>query len=419
MRIVQAASFVAPASGGIRTTLRHLAAGYTAAGHEVVQVLPGRRDTVQQAAHATVVTVRAPALPRTGYRILADPWRVAGVLDHLRPDRLEVHDRATLRPLGRWARRNGVPSLVVSHERLDRLMGMWTPRPLRGVLPVRPAADRSNAALAAAFDTVVTTTAWAAAEFRRIGVTNLRQVPLGVDLDRFGPQRADLALRRAFARDQETLLVHASRLSPEKRNDIAVDCLAELVRRRVPARLVVAGDGSSRAKLERRAAGLPVVFLGFVADRGRLASLLATADAVLAPGPVETFGLAAMEAMASGTPVVVHHASALAELVAPDAGRIAAGSGFTFADAVVDLLGIDPQRRRAAARDRAGQFPWRVTVDGFLALHGLAPAPADGQSDGEDQGHPDAGADGPGGAGRRRPPALRPDISPPGTGRAA
>jgi hypothetical protein len=57
-----------------------------------------------------------------------------------------------------------------------------------------------------------------------------------------------------------------------------------------------------------------------------------------------------------------------------------------------------------------------VTVDGFLALHGLAPAPADGPA--EDHGHPDTGVDGPGGAGRR-PLALRPDISQPGTGRAA
>nr|MDT0666276.1 glycosyltransferase [Micromonospora sp. DSM 115978] len=153
------------------------------------------------------------------------------------------------------------------------------------------------------------------------------------------------------------LLVHASRLSPEKRGDLAVDALAELVRRRVPARLVVAGDGPSRARLERRAAGLPVVFLGFVNDRERMASLLATADVVLAPGPVETFGLAALEAMASGTPTVVHHASALAELVVPGAGVAAAGSGWTFADAVQELLEVPVADRTAAARGRAECFP--------------------------------------------------------------
>lgn len=379
MRIVQAANFVAPASGGIRTTLRQLAAGYTAAGHEVVQILPGACDATRVRPDARVRQVRAPRLPGTGYRIITEPWRITALLDEEQPDRLEVHDRATLRPLARWARRQGVPSLVVSHERLDRLLGSWTPGPLRGVLPVSMAADRSNSTLAAAFDTVVATTAWAASEFVRLGVDNLRQIPLGVELERFSAAHHDLTLRRAFARDQEALLVVASRLAPEKRVDLAVDAVAELVRRGVPVRLVIAGDGAHRTRLERRAAGLPVTFLGFVADRERLAGLLATADLALAPGPVETFGLAALEALASGTPIVVHHASALAELVTPAVGAITAGSGFTFADAVVELLSAGPAQtriRRAAARARAEQFPWSATVAGFLSCHGHLAASA-------------------------------------------
>jgi alpha-1,6-mannosyltransferase len=210
-----------------------------------------------------------------------------------------------------------------------------------------------------------------------VGAANLRTVPLGVDLDQFGPLRADRVLRRAFARDRDVLLVHASRLSPEKRGDVAIDALAELVRRRIPARLVVAGDGASRSRLERRAAGLPVVFLGFVSDRERLASLLATADVVLAPGPVETFGLAALEAMASGTPAVVHHASALTELVVPGAGVVAAGTGWTFADGVQELLKVPAAERVAAARARAECFPWKATVAGFLDIHQADPGSTD------------------------------------------
>jgi alpha-1,6-mannosyltransferase len=371
MKIVQAANFVAPHSGGIRTTLRNLAAGYTAAGHDVVQIVPGDRDGVIRTRNARVHTVKAPQVPGTGYRVLTDLWHIVSLLGAEEPDRVEIHDRATLRLLGRWARRAGVSSLVVSHERLDRLMSQWTPKPLRGILPVTAAADRSNAALAASFDTVVTTTAWAGAEFVRLGVPNLRQVPLGVDLALFHPSRADTSLRRALARERELLLVHASRLSPEKRGDLAIDALAELVRRGVPARLVIAGDGPSRARYERLAAGLPIVFLGFVADRNRFAALLASADIILAPGPVETFGLAALEAMASGTAIVVHHASALAELVVPGAGCIAAGSGWTFADGVQELLERPTADRAGAARARAEQYPWSATVAGFLEAHGI------------------------------------------------
>jgi alpha-1,6-mannosyltransferase len=308
--------------------------------------------------------------------MITEPWRVTAMLDEARPTHLEVHDRTTLRRLGRWARRNGVHSLVVSHERLDRLLGAKTPASLRGVLPVRAAADVTNRTLAAGYDTVVTTTRWAAAEFLRLGVNNLRQVPLGVDLDRFGTEWADRSLRRAFARDSDVLLVAISRMDPEKRVDIAIDALAELVRRKVPARLVLAGDGSGRRELERRAAGLPVVFLGFVADRQRLSALLASADVGLAPGPVETFGLAALEAMASATPVVVHHGSAMAELLDPRCGRVAAGCGYGFADAIEEVLALDEADRRVAARARAEMFPWSATVAGFLSVHGLAAPPA-------------------------------------------
>jgi alpha-1,6-mannosyltransferase len=81
----------------------------------------------------------------------------------------------------------------------------------------------------------------------------------------------------------------------------------------IDAVLVVAGDGPLRGRLERaaRRKALPVQFAGFVTDPKHLATLLASADVVVAPGPVETFGLAALEALACGTPVVVSGDSAL------------------------------------------------------------------------------------------------------------
>ena len=211
---------------------------------------------------------------------------------------------------------------------------------------------------------------WAAEEFRRIGAPNLVQVPLGVDLTTFHPAQRDEGMRDRYAGRDEVLLVHCSRLSSEKRSDLAVAALAALRAGGMPAVLVVIGDGPQRSALERRSAGLPVCFTGFLPHRESVAKLLASADVAVQPGPVETFGLAALEALACGTPAVVNAASALPEVVG-DVGATAAGTGPGLSAAVRQLLSRDPAQRRADARARAEGFGWPASVDGFLRAHGV------------------------------------------------
>ncbi|MFK3980005.1 glycosyltransferase [Micromonospora sp. NPDC050397] len=363
MRIVRLANFVTPRSGGLRTALRCLGTGYRAAGHEPVLVIPGERESDELVGADRVITLPGPTVPGMGgYRVLAGRRRLRRLLDELAPDRLEVSDRSTLRWTGSWARAHGVPSLMVSHESLSGLLGVWGTPPSVG----ERIADRLNGRSAATYDRIVCTTDWAAAEFRRIGTPNLTQVPLGVDLEAFHPERHDPEVRAEYATADEVLLVHCSRLSPEKRPDLAVDALVALREAGVPATLVVVGDGPRRAALEYRATGLPVHFTGFLPDRDRVAALLASADVVVAPGPVETFGLAGLEALACGTPVVVNAASALPEVVG-EAGLGADGTGAAFAEAIVTLL--SRPERRATARARAERFGWAASVEGFLQAH--------------------------------------------------
>ena len=137
--------------------------------------------------------------------------------------------------------------------------------------------------------------------------------------------------RSQYAGEGQILLVHCGRLSAEKRPQRSLTTLATLRAAGLPVRLVVAGDGPLRSRLVRRAARarLPVTFAGFLSGRADLAALLASADVAIAPGPAETFGLAALEALAR------------------------------------------PERsRRAAARARAEQYDWGTATRGFLAAHG-------------------------------------------------
>jgi alpha-1,6-mannosyltransferase len=370
VRVVQLANFVSPTSGGIRTVLDRLRAGYAAAGHEPVLVVPGPRDEVEGHPHGDVVRVAAPRIPGTGgYRLILDVGRVRRLLDGLAPDRVEVHDRATLRAAGTWARAHGTPAAVVVHERLDRLAALhlpWVVRPAQ-------AARRDDAAVAARFDAVVAPSRWAAAGFGA-GGAEVRVVPWGVELDRFTPGRRSAVLRRRLLAGAQVLVVLVCRLSPEKRPEVAVDGLAALRARGVDARLVVAGTGAAAAAVRRRAAGHPVTFLGHVASRDDVADLLAAADVAVCPGPVETFGLAALEALASGTPVVAARSGAVAELLDDACGRAVYGRGGAVAAAVTSLL-AEGQAARGAARAAAERHPWSRAVDRMLGLHGLVPRP--------------------------------------------
>ncbi|MDX3643715.1 glycosyltransferase [Streptomyces sp. MB09-02B] len=365
LRIVRLANFVAPSSGGLRTALRELGRGYEAAGHEAVLVVPGERYTDRATEQGRVITLPGPLLPGTGgYRVLMDKRRVAGLLESLAPDRLEVSDRTTLRWTGKWARRARVRAVMVSHETADGVLRTWGLS--EGM--ARRASDALNVRTAHTYARVVCTTEFAEREFVRIGARNVVRAPLGVDLVGRHPALRDQGLRGRHARVDEVLLVMCSRLSVEKRPGTALDALEALLRRGQRAVLVVAGDGPLRGRLEQRAKGLPVTFLGHVGDRETLGALQASADVALAPGPAETFGLAALEAMACGTPVVASSSSALPEVIG-SAGATAADNGKSFADAVELLLERPETERREAARARAECFGWRTAVDAFLTAH--------------------------------------------------
>jgi alpha-1,6-mannosyltransferase len=362
MRVVQVANFYGPRSGGLRTAVDRLGAEYCAAGHEVFLIVPGAHTQRTQMPTGVVrITLPAKLIPFTGgYRAVL-PGPVKALLGALRPDALEVSDRLTLRSLGRWGREHGATTLMISHERLDRLAGHLLPR-----RTARRFADLANARTAADYDTVVCTTGFAREEFDRIGATNTVTVPLGVDLEMFHPRRRSTVVRQRWAAPTQMLLIHCGRLSVEKRADRSIDAIAALCAAGVDARLVVVGEGPLRSRLERQAARLPVEFTGFISDRRAVAGLLASADVALAPGPHETFGLAALESLACGTPAVVSRTSALAEIITADSGAVADNDPVAIARAVSAVAARPEQERRSAARRRAELFTWQRAAAGML-----------------------------------------------------
>lgn len=368
MRIVQLANLYSPVSGGLRTAVDALGRGYMAAGHERALVVPGRSHSRRETDAGVMVTVPGPSVA-PGYRFVLDPRPVLRALERLNPDVVEVSDKATLAVAARWARSRGVRSVLFSHERLDAILAPRLPPSPMVRRALEGAVDQWNRRLARAFDAVVVTSAFGAAEFVRVGATELHRVPLGVDLSIFRP------LPRAVPPvdgSRQVRMVHLGRLSAEKRPELALATVAELRRRGMAVRLDIVGEGPLGPELRRAAlrAGLPVEFHGHIGVRSDVARLLANADLALAPCPVEAFGLAVLEALACGTPVVAAQRGAAGELLVRGAGVAVPDTAAGFADGVAEVLSWPETWRRRVARRRAERYPWSATVDGLLEVHG-------------------------------------------------
>jgi N-acetyl-alpha-D-glucosaminyl L-malate synthase BshA len=131
-----------------------------------------------------------------------------------------------------------------------------------------------------------------------------RRLPAGVLRDRFCP-----------ASSGEALVLHVSNFRPVKRVGIVLDVFRRL-RARVPARLVLIGDGPDRVDLERSAADLGLSdVVHFVGEQPDVVPWLSAADLFLLPSSQESFGMAALEAMACEVPVVASRIGGLPEVI--------------------------------------------------------------------------------------------------------
>jgi alpha-1,6-mannosyltransferase len=107
-----------------------------------------------------------------------------------------------------------------------------------------------------------------------------------------------------------------------------------------------------------------------------LAEIIASADVSIAPGPIETFCLAALESLASGTPVVASKTSAVGEFLLlgtkEPVGAVAENNPSSFAHAIEKVLAMKASDRAMPIRcqHQAENYPWSSTLMMMLRLHG-------------------------------------------------
>lgn len=283
--VCDVALFYAARSGGIRTYLNEKARFADVTGaFEHHLVIPGRRERHRPGRHELRSLQVAAS---NGYRLPFGGRALRATLRAIRPDVVILHD-PFWRPLSvtREAHRLGA-AVVAVHHASPALHAAGIPGPDAFYLPaLRRIYQHAYEHVDAVMSTVDTES-----DSGRSAAIKLR----------FG---LDPAFRPGPALPGEHLLF-VGRVSLEKR---IVDIVEAMMIARSPRRLRIVGDGPARPVVEGRARRLGlgdrVEYQPFITDRRALARAYREAACVVAPGPHETFGLAVLEAAASGARVV-------------------------------------------------------------------------------------------------------------------
>lgn len=193
-------------------------------------------------------------------------------------------------------------------------------------------------------------------------------IPNFIDTNRYRPG-LEPCHRATLAPHGEKIVMHVSNFRAVKRVEDVVTAFAR-VARALPARLIMVGDGPERPRAAERADSLgvddSVLFLG---KHVAVEELLSCADLFLLPSESESFGLAALEAMACGVPVVASHTGGLPEVVTPGAGALLpVGDAEGMGDAAAALL-ADPARWKAASEEARGVALERFSVERVVPVY--------------------------------------------------
>ncbi|MEZ5399905.1 MAG: glycosyltransferase [Bryobacteraceae bacterium] len=387
-----------PRSGGIRTFYLALLEAANARGHSMRLVVPAEKSRMEHAGRfGRIYHVEAPRAPFSpSYRILY-PHRalipggaVHRILTEERPDVVEICDKFTMTYLGGLLRIGMAPGIrfrptvvALSCERLDRSIRTYA-RDGWGSsgfaeLYLRwlyfPLADHHIAV-----SRFVAEELKAVADGHKVD-RGVWLGPMGVDANVFGAAvRTEETRREVLALtggDESTVvLVYSGRLAAEKNIPLLFGAMRRLGQQHGDQRfrLLLIGDGDARYELTRAAErSLPglVHFAGHCSTPATLARLLAACDFFVHPNPAEPYGIAPLEAMAAGVPLVAPDSGGVLSYAEADNAWLAKATPEAFAAAITAAC-ADPaetQRRAAQARRDAMARDWPEAAARYLDLY--------------------------------------------------
>ena len=384
-------------SGGISTSFNNLMSAAERHRRHVRLIVPGQTELVEDVnpfARIYYVPAKYSPIVDKRYRIMM-PWQymikdsiIRRILLEEKADMIEVTDKYTLSLLGVMIRTNhfkkiGRPMLVhFSCERMDDnieafltggRIGKWFARCLIGnyTMPNFDYHIANSVYTAEEFHNSVSSAAnrrrsgrffnwcWRTFKAPRVPVgERIFVCPRGVDSAHFTPDRISDEVRRemierAGVPDDSVVLLYAGRISPEKNIGLLVGLMKILARdTNQDYRLLIAGAGPKTGwlqdKTDKHFPG-KAVQLGHL-DKETLANYYANADIFVHPNPKEPFGIAPLEAMASGVPTVAPNAGGILSYATNENAWLVTPTGENFADAIREIVANESLRKNKIAK---------------------------------------------------------------------
>ena len=329
MKILIAADLHWPTINGVATFSRNLAHGLAARGHEVLVIAPSQRRTglTEEEWDDNYLVKRTMSVPFPFYqnfRISVSPRReVKRIIEEFEPDVIHIQmllgiGQATMR----YAKLYNIPVVATNHAIPENLMDN-----IRLLAPVSGPINRLITEYGARFHAKadhVTMPTQAAIDLLTSGRENLPDIPIeavsnGIDLAWFTPTKPTKEIFEKFDIPTDRQIVsYIGRLDSEKHISVLIDAFYQVLQTaKSPIHLLIVGFGTDSDRLENQVYQLgihdSVTFTGRVSD-DEIVELHKVGDVFCMPSPAELQCIAALEAMASGKPVVAVDAGAVGEL---------------------------------------------------------------------------------------------------------
>ena len=364
MKIVDVSAFYTPHGGGVRTYVDRKLAHAAAAGHDMAVIIPGAHDGEERLpGGGRLISVASPKLIFDGrYRYFRSADPVHAILDAEQPDIVEASSPwRTANIVADWqgpARK----ALFMHADPMSTYAYRWF-----GQIAHKDTIDRGFAFFwnhlrraAEQFDTIICANPFLTERMTEAGIARVTTLPLGIEAERFSPTHRSEALRARLLAEcqlgpEARLLLGVGRLSPEKRWPMIINAVTKASARH-PMGLILIGHGRERASILKAIGGNPHVRLvDGVEDREMLATIMASADALVHGCESETFGLVVAEAAASGLPLILPDeggASGFADKARGEVYRAAKVKSLARALEAFLQRDLEPMRTAAAAYAR-------------------------------------------------------------------